>query len=304
MLPVKIILPIIGVTIVIAAVYDLFQTVFHPAANGGFSDWISGTVWRILRRFGHRGMLLAGPLAFVMTVAYWAGSLVFGFGLVYAPYLPESFTFVQGLAPEGYRSFGAALDVSLCSLMTLSTGAYPKNLWIQMSMGIESLLGFALLTASVSWMLSIYPVLEHRRSLAQCATLLHYSEEQGIRRLDQISDSDLSSILQAIVSQLTTHRNELMQFPITYYFYEEDKVTALPGVLPYLADIARESASRDGAAAISAVSLGGAIDDYLKVLERSFLHRRFKTRDEAMKAYAIDHRREIVRSPTPGRKAA
>jgi hypothetical protein len=300
----KIILPILGLIIVGAAIYDLFQTVFHPAGNGGLSDWIAGTVWRILRKFNFKGMLIAGPLAFIMTVAYWAGSLVLGFGLVYAPFLPESFTFVQGLSPGGYRSFGAALDVSLCSLMTLSTGAYPKDLWIQISMGIESLLGFALLTASVSWMLSIYPVLEHRRSLAQCATLLHYSEEQEIRRLDEISDSDLSSILLGIVSQLTTHRNELMQFPITYYFYEEDRVTALPGVLPYLADIARQSAKRGGAAAISAVSLGGAIDDYLDVIERSFLHRQFRSRDEAMKAYASDHKREIVRSPARGRKAA
>jgi hypothetical protein len=300
----QVVFPFLGLLIVAAAIYDLFQTVFHPAANGGTSDWIAKIVWRALRRFGSRGMILAGPMAFVMTVAYWAGSMVVGFGLVYDPFLPNSFTFVQGLPAQSYRSFGAALDVSLCSLMTLSTGAYPKNLWLQISMGFEALLGFALLTASVSWMLSIYPVLEHRRSLAQSATLLHYSEDRGIRRLDQISDSDLNQILLGFVSQMTTHRNELMQFPITYYFYEEDKITALPGVLPYLADIAQQSASRGGAAGMSAVSLGGAIDDYLDVLSQWFLHGRSKNRHEAMTAYAADHRRAIVRSRESGRKAA
>jgi hypothetical protein len=134
--------------------------------------------------------------------------------------------------------------------------------------------------------------------------LLHFAEEQGIRRLEDISDSDVHQLFIAFISQITTHRNELMQFPIVYYFYEEDKITALPGVLPYLADIAQQNASRQGAAAISAASLGGAIDAYLDVIARSFLHRKFGNREEALLAYAADHKRDVVRSPKLRRRAA
>ncbi|HKW16196.1 MAG TPA: hypothetical protein VJO35_01685 [Terriglobales bacterium] len=60
-----------------------------------------------------------------------------------------------------------------------------------------------------SRILSIYPVLEHKRSLSHQATLLHFAEVNGIRRLDQISDSDVQELLLGLASQLSTHRNEL-----------------------------------------------------------------------------------------------
>src|SRR5205085_10230923 len=202
--------------------------------------------------------------------------------------------FTPGLSPERYATFGGALNVSFASLMTLSAGAYSKALWIQLLMGIEAIFGFAILTASISWILSIYPVLEHRRSLAHEATLLHFSEVNGNRDLDEISDSDLQQLLMGFVGQVTTHRNELTQFPITYYFYEEDKETALAGILPYLADLAAESARRPGAAGLAAASLGGAIDDLLKLICRGFLGQEFISREKALKAFAEDQKREVV----------
>ena len=171
-------------------------------------------------------------------------------------------------------------------------------------MAIEAVLGFGLLTASISWILSIYPVVEHRRSVAQQATLLHFSEVNGIRSLDEISDSDLQSVLLAFATQLISHRNELTQFPITYFFYEEDKETALAGILPYLADISHQSVARGGAAAIAATTLGGAIDALLKVIARSFLNPELKNSQEILSAYAEDQKREPVRSPRTPQSAA
>ena len=286
-----------GAALIIAALQDLFHTLFHPSARGDISDWIAHAVWKAFRFALRRAISFAGPIAFVMTVLYWALSLIFGFAMIYWPHLPEAFTFASGLNPESYRTIKGAINLSLASLMTLSTGVYPKELWIQLLMGIEAVFGFALLTASVSWILSIYPVLEHRRSLAHEATLLHFSEVNGNRDLDEISDSDLQQLLMGFVGQVTTHRNELTQFPITYYFYEEDKETALAGILPYLSDIAKQSLKRNGAAGLAAISLGGAVDDYLKFICSAILHRDFKSREEILQAYADDHMRQIVRSP-------
>jgi hypothetical protein len=171
-------------------------------------------------------------------------------------------------------------------------------------MGIESIFGFGLLTASVSWLLSIYPVFEHRKSLAHQATLLHFSEAKGIQSLQNVSDSDLQGILFGLASQVSTARNELSQFPITYYFHEDEKETALAGVLPYLAEIASQNVNRKGAAGMAAATLGGAIDDYLKLVADRFLKSEFKNREAILEAFAHDHMRKIVRSPKPLPKAA
>lgn len=288
---------ILGVLLATFALRDLFQTLFHPAARGPISDWIGLTIWRILRRFFPKALAAAGPLAFASVVLYWMASIVLGFALLYLPHLPHKFTFVQGLNPANYGSFLGAVNVSLSSLMTLSSGAYSKSLWIQFFMSIESVFGFGLLTASISWILSIYPVLEHRRSLAHQATLLHFAEHKGIQRLDNLSDSELQEFLLGFSSMLTTHRNELTQFPITYFFAEPEAKTSLAGILPYLADIAEEFANRKGGVALAAATLGGAIDDFLALIAGSFLRKSFGRREDILIAFAEDHGRKPARSP-------
>jgi hypothetical protein len=173
-----------------------------------------------------------------------------------------------------------------------------------MVMGIESIFGFGLLTASVSWILSIYPVLEHRKSLAHEASLMHFAEMQGIRRLREVGESDLHDILLGFASQMTTSRNELIQFPITYYFHENEGETSLAAILPYLADIAAQNVRGEGAVALAATALGGAIDDYLKFVGRFFLDRPFTNRYEMLGAFAADHLRNAVRSPAVIPRAA
>jgi hypothetical protein len=297
-------LTVLGAALIIIALQDLFHTLFHPSATGDISDWIAHVAWKTVRMARPGNLGIAGPMAFLLTVSYWAASLVLGFALIYRPRLPSQFSFAAGLNPQSYDSLAGSINISLGALMTISTTAQAKMLWIQFLMEIEAVFGFGLLTASVSWILSIYPVLEHRRSLAHQATLLHFSEVKGVKCLEDTSDSELQELLLEMASQLSTHRNELTQFPITYYFYEQEKETALAGVLPYMADIAEQSLSRPGAAGLSAAVLGGAIDDYLKVLADRFLHTKLEDRREVLRAYAEDHKREVVRSPRLRPKAA
>jgi len=288
---------VVGAALIILAAQDLYHTLFHPAARGDISDWIALRIWRMFRRWLPRKLDFAGPSAFVTVVLFWILGIVLGFALLYYPHIPQSYAFAEGLDPRSYASVSGAAVLSLSSLMTVSTGLYSKQLWLSFLMGTEAVFGFGLLTASISWILSIYPVLEHRKSLAQEATLLHFAEANNIRRLQDVSDSDLQEILLGFASQLTTHRNELSQFPITYFFYEEDRKTSLAGILGYLAEIADESVVRKGAAAIAATILGGAVDDYLKLLCRLFLHREFTNRDQILQAYAEDQNRTLVRRP-------
>jgi hypothetical protein len=299
-----IVFTIVGIGVVFVGLQDLFHTLFQPAKSGDIGDWIARSIWRLFKRSVPRRLSLAGPVAFVSIIVFWAASVIIGFALIFLPRLPQAFSFAQGLDPGSYHSLLGALDVSIGALITFSTGTYSKNLVIQWLMGTESVIGFALLTAAVSWLLSIYPVFEHRKSLAHEATLLRFSELKGIRRLADVSDSDLQQILVGLASQIITCRNELSQFPITYYFHENERETALSGILPYMSAIAEQSIQRSGGAGLAATILGGAIDDYLKLVARSFLKRPFTSRQDILVAFAADHRREVVRSPKPVPRAA
>ena len=299
-----VVLTMIGVAMIGTALQDLFHTLFHPAAEGDISDWIAHIIWKVFRRIKLRSLTLAGPLAFLAIIAYWAVSVLIGFALIYLPHLPKAYTFDTGISTTNYSSFAGALTVSIGSLITLSTGSYAKPVWLEFLMGVESVFGFALLTASVSWILSIYPVIEHRRTLGHQATLLHFSDSSGSHPLESLDDTDLAHILLGFAAQMTTHLNELTQFPVTYYVYEEDRETALAGILPYLADIAKQNATRNGAAGAAAIMLGGAIDDYLKILARFFLNVDSTNREEILKAFARDQMRDMVRSPQRLDKAA
>jgi hypothetical protein len=297
-------LTITGIVLILAAVRDIFHTLFNPSEQGDLSEWIARGIWRGIRRTSPRGLNYAGPIAFVTVVLYWTVSMILGFALIYFPRISHSFAFTAGLEPAHYRTWLGSLDASIGSLITLSSGIYSKEPWIQLVMGVESIFGFGLLTASVSWILSIYPVLEHRKSLAQEASLLHFAEMKGIRRLCEIGESDLYDILLGFAGQMTTSRNELIQFPITYYFHENERETSLAAILPYLADMAAQNVHGEGAVALAATALGGAIDDYLKFVGRTFLDRPFTNRYEMLGAFAADHLRDAVRSPVVIPRAA
>jgi hypothetical protein len=297
-------LTILGIVLILEAVRDVFHTLFNPSNQGDFSDWIAQGIWRGTKRILPRALNYAGPVAFVSVVLYWTVSMIMGFALIYRPRISHIMAFTSGLDRTDYQSFAGALNASVGSLISLSTGVYATNPSLGLIMGTEAVIGFGLLTASVSWILSIYPVLEHRKSLAHEASLLHFSEEKGIRRLRDLGESDLHSILLGLASQLTTSRNELIQFPITYYFHENERQTSLAAILPYLADIAAQNVHREGGVALAATVLGGAIDDYLNFVARTFLKRPFTDRHEVLAAFAADHLRDVVRSPVVTRRAA
>jgi hypothetical protein len=191
------------------------------------------------------------------------------------------------------------MNFSVGTLITEFIGATPTNSVLQLLTTLEAIFGFAILTASISWILSIYPVIEHRRSLAHQASLFHYGEVTGYRHLESLSDAELQTILLGLASQLTTHRNELSQFPITYYFQEPESRTAIAGILFYISELADRFTDREGAVHIAAVTLGGAVEDYLSLVDEQFFRQSFDNKQASLRRLAEDHRRRPVHSPGP-----
>ncbi|MFD9036007.1 potassium channel family protein [Streptomyces sp. NPDC059567] len=87
--------------------------------------------------------------------------------LIYWPHLPEGFVYSDVLRPADRVGLLNAVHVSLVTLSTLGLGDIaPTEGWLRVVAPMEGLIGFALLSATVSWILGIHPALARRRALA------------------------------------------------------------------------------------------------------------------------------------------
>jgi hypothetical protein len=155
------------------------------------------------------------------------------------------------------------------------------------------LLGLGLLTASVSWLLSIFPVLSRRRALAYEICLL---QEVGADATDPGPPAPLPPGVYAdLTSRLVAGERDLVTFPITYYFHDDDIRFALPAAMEHLLELAEEARRQAGSpeAHFHGRLLLRAIDEFAASLaERFHLPNRGSTR-EVLDAYARDHATEV-----------
>lgn len=234
---------VLGLGLMLIVLRDIFHQLFHPSGSGHLSDALMRAVWRMFRRVSDQdsGTLgLAAPTALVVIIASWAALLAVGWASVYWSYMPGSFLYSTGLSPSANDGFIDALYLSLMNLTTLGYGdVTPTDGVLRVLAPLQALIGFGLLTAGVTWVLSIYPALSRRRSLAQEISMLHTAESKNEKAVSKMNPQTVEQLFRDLASQLGGVRNDLLQFKITYYFHGADDHSALAAGLPYLAHLAR-----------------------------------------------------------------
>jgi len=295
---------VLGVAAIFVALHDVFHSLFHPAGRGAVSDWLSRNLWRVLRAAAKRKrerITLAGPFIILAIMLIWVTLVVLGFAFIYRPFMAKEFTVAPGLNPAQLGTFLEALNVSAGGLITLGGDINSKSRVLRLIMTGEAMIGFGLLTACVSWLLSIYPILERRRTLAHEATLLHNSERETDVHIIDLPEQELHTLLWGLAAEISTLRNDLVQFPVTYYFHSGEKNSGLSGALPYLAELAAAGSRGEmpDGARLAAVALGGTIDDYLESLATTFLDMPKHDKAAIMRRYAQDQLREPMHLDKP-----
>ena len=293
--PLAVLSTLAGLAIIGLAMRDVFDALFHPEGRGTFGRLISRAVWWLFRRPGPHPRLfpLAGPVALVAVIATWAAMLVVGWALVYLPSMPDDFQFAEGTQPKG--SLLEAFHISLVSLTTLGFGdVTPDTEALRLLVPLEGLVGFGLLSASISWLLLIYPVLARRRSLAYEISLLRHSEATTGHSIDEIDSQAAERLYAELTSRLVAVERDLVSFPISYYFAEEDPRFSLASSGSYLLQLAGrgDAEGRPEAVRLRASLLRQAIDDLATTTSARFHRDESGTTDQALRAYARDHLRE------------
>ena len=271
------------------ALRDVFDVLFHLEGRGDLSQRIMRGVWRTLRRVASRwprAFPIAGPFGVLGVIGSWSALVGTGWALLLWPHL-ERFRDADGDPAQG--GFLEALHISL---VTLSTQGYadvaPIDEWLRVVGPIEALIGFGLLTASVSWFLSVHPAVLRRRALAYELWLLRQARdaEQEPEALDE-------RLLAELTSRVVAIERDLVAMPASYYFAEVDDRFSLAAELPYLRSLARESATAGDSAAVrqGARMLDAAIDDLLRTIGARFQPVKPEDAEAALAAFARDHRK-------------
>ena len=284
-----------GVAMIGLAGRDAFDALFHPEGKATVARLIARSVWRLFRRTGpgHQLFPLGGPAALVAVIGTWAALLIVGWALIFWPHMPSGFRFQPGVEAAG-SSLVHSLNVSLVTLTTLgSSDISPKAEALRLILPLEALLGFGLLTSSISWLLLIYPVLARRRSLAYEISLLRAAEGETELSLDRLEPDALERIYAELTSRLVAVERDLVNFPISYYFAEADARFSLPAAAPYLLELGRRGTARDAPdrVRLRAHLLLTAVDDLGRTVA-GFYGGRTDSSEDMLQAYARDHLRE------------
>jgi hypothetical protein len=224
----------------------------------------------------------------VAVVGTWGCLVVVGWTLVYWPHVPEGFLYGMGLRPSQRTDLFDALYLSLVTVATLGFGdIVPVEGWLRVAVPLQAVVGFALLTAAVSWVLQIYPALTRRRALALRLSLLRRADTaNALLRLDSAM---AALLLDSLAAEVVGVRIDLSQYAETYYFRDsapDVSLAAMAGYAAQLAECGQASARED--VRLAAAVLDEALDDLTSLLDKQFL-RTGGTAAEILDAYAADH---------------
>lgn len=286
---------LVGTALIGLALRDIFDVLFHPLGRGMIARYVVRSVSAIARRSArgpHTIGLLAGPLSYTAVVATWAALLALGWALVFLPQLPDGFTYDPGLDPSEHAGFVDALYISLVNLTSLGYGDIsPASSVLRLLGPVETIFGLGPLTASISWLISIYNSISRRDSLAHEVHLTKAAEQQLGEKLADADPELLERLLASFTEQLIVTRRDLIHFPITHYFRTEDEERALSGLLPFLSSLVTEASeeTRPQALRMRAGMLRMAIDDFAETL-RVRLRMPGETTDATLEHYQIEHR--------------
>jgi hypothetical protein len=253
--------PVVGGAIVLFALREMFQDLFHPSKSGALSDWIGHRIFLLLRRWPSI-LNSAGPLAVVVSILFWAGLLVLGFAVIYWSVFPWAFQLRTANQPNpGLDGFWWCLYYSLEMLTTLGLGdIQPTPSWLRLLSAMHTLLGFSLVTASITWVVLIYPALSRTRNLARKAHILASAERKsGVSMASEGFHTVMTGIAQEVIQARVDH----IHFSILFYFYTDDCEASLSSAVWKLRHFAKEGLEpgREDKIRFAAFAIDEALDD-------------------------------------------
>jgi len=230
---------VIGVALVLLAVADIYLSVLYPRGGKGIASVsLSRRMWQLFRLIARalprsRNYMLSfmGPTLVVAVITMWVALLIIGFALICWPALGTGIQMDSGATPT---DFATAIYYSGYSITTLGTGDItPRTTLYRLLMILEAMLGFSVVTMTLTFLESVYSRLIQRNVFALS---LHHrtgrtaDAAEMLARLGVAGSFDgstrqvLTNMSQDLLNILESHHS----YPALGYFHMQETYYALP----------------------------------------------------------------------------
>lgn len=261
---------IVGTLITLSALREIFSDIFHPARGGNLSEWIGRCCSKTLRHTRYRSAV--GPIALIAVLLSWVLLLALGFAIIYFGVYPDDFVTTS---PESLALLSRAIHCVYFSLGALCTfGTFdlnPRTDWLRLIVAIEGVIGISMITASVSWLVLLYPALERQRYIARHVSLLGEAEkESGLSSVTELG----APFLLRLSRELLQVRLDVWLFPISLYFYALQPEFTLAAALPMAQRFALEGMAPEQSSEIrlAATQLNISVRELGRTIAERVLH--------------------------------
>ncbi|MDQ3908246.1 MAG: potassium channel family protein [Acidobacteriota bacterium] len=231
-----------GVILLLVVAVDVYSTVLDDRPRvGPLGDVLNRGAWRLtltaarrLSRQGrHRLLNFVAPLLLPGLIVIYIAMIVAGFALLYEPRLATQFHTSRDPASLG---FSDAIYFSGMTLTTAGDGEVIAGTWTTRLLAVaESATGVALISLTITYVLTVYGALQHKRTLALS---FYHQAEEGANVARFIAhyfivekfvgfDSVLRQGTQNLQDVFETH----VEHPVLHYFHTVEVYKSLPRAL-------------------------------------------------------------------------
>jgi Ion channel len=217
----------LGIVILLAVFYDLFQSVVLPRPSVGklrLSALILRPLWSSWRWLGTRDgridrrenwLATFGPVALIVLLGVWGLSIILGYALIID-------ALRDGVKPP-FGDFWAALYFSASTLLPLSYGNYlPVGPIARVSVLAESATGLSLIALVISLLFSLYGSFQRREELVVALDALAGAPPSGLQILETVAGNGMPDELLATLDDWRRWSAAVLEshlaYPILVYF--------------------------------------------------------------------------------------
>lgn len=237
-----ILLTIAGAALLALVFYDIYATILRATKQPGpFSTFLNRGLWRIAtrltqtldRRRRHRRLSAIGPLLMPLLIAFFILMLLTGFALVYLPRMETEFK-IDGAAYDS--SILQAFYFSGVTFLTIGYGdILPVSSVTRIIALIEGASGIAIISLSITYLLTVYRALERKRAVA---LKFYHQARQGADISGFISNHFARGRFHSLTESLREATRDLqelleshLEHPVIHYFHPPEVYKGFPRAL-------------------------------------------------------------------------
>ena len=238
----EITLTIAGAAILILVFYDIHATVLRATKQPGpFSTLLNRGLWwmatratrNLNRRRRHRILSMVGPLLMPALIALLILMLLTGFALIYLPRIETDFKIDD--AAQTNQIF-QAFYISGVTFLTIGYGdIVPISTLTRTLSLVEAATGLAIISLSITYLLSVYGALERKRAVA---LKFYHQARQGadvagfiISHFARGRFHGMTEALREATGDLQELLESHLEHPVIHYFHPPEVYKGFPRAL-------------------------------------------------------------------------